>query len=243
MRRFESKRAGNPTSGGKMKKHMISILAVAVLASAATAQLYVVEGGETGVTAGFTFTIDDVANTVTVFVDNTIPGVNGAMGTITTFGFNTPFTTEDLGDGGSNVSFTQDLEGDLWNKFAPYDLSPATYAQDFGIGSGPNEQGGNPLSGIAFGSTATFVFTFPDFTGTDVIAGWLGENGLSVRFQAVVDFEGSSDQSDKVFGNPDEGGGGGGFGSAPEPSTYGLFGAMALLGVAVVRQMSRRTTE
>jgi len=223
-----------------MKTYMISIIAAAALASAASAQLYTVEGGETGVTAEFTFTIDDVANTVTVFVDNTILGVNGAMGTITTFGFNTPFTTLDLGPGGSNVSFTQDLEGDLWNKFAPYDLSPAIYAQDFGIGSGPNEQGGDPQSGIAFGSTATFVFTFPDFTGTDTIAGWLGENGLSVRFQAVVDFEGSTDQSDKVFGNPDEGGGGGGAGSVPEPSTYGLFGAMVLLGIAAVRHMNRR---
>lgn len=223
-----------------MKKYMISVFASAALASTAFAQLYTVEGGDTGVTAAFTFTIDDVADTVTVFVDNTIVGVNGAMGTITTFGFATPFSTEDLGPGGSNVSFTQDLEGDLWNKFSPYDLSPAIFAQDFGIGSGPNEQGGNPSGGIAFGSTATFVFTFPDFTGTDTIAGWLGENGLSVRFQAVVDFEGSSDQSDKVFGNPGDEGGGGGLGSAPEPSTYGLFGAMALLGIAAVRHMNRR---
>jgi hypothetical protein len=225
-----------------MKKYMIPILASAVLASVATAQLYTVEGGETGVAAEFTFTIDDVADTVTVFVDNTIPGVNGAMGTITTFGFNTPFTTTELGEGGANVSFTQDFGDEMWNKFAPYELNPAIFAQDFGIGSGPNEQGGNPQNGIAFGSTATFVFTFPDFTGTDMIAGWLGENGLSARFQAVLDFEGSTDQSDKVFGNPDEGGGGGGSGFVPEPSTYGMFGAMALLGAAVVRRLNRRKT-
>jgi hypothetical protein len=219
-----------------MKKCIFSIIAAGALASAASAQLYTVAGGTTGVTAEFTFTIDDVANTVTVFVDNTILGENGAQGTITTFGFNTPFATADLGADGSNVSFTQDF-GDMWNMFAPYELSPTeTFAQDFGVGSGPTEEGGNPQNGIEFGSTGTFVFTFPDFTGTDSIAGWLGEDGLSVRFQEVLDSMGVSGQSDKVFGNPDDGGGGGG-GVVPEPSTYGLLGAMALLGIAAMRYL------
>jgi hypothetical protein len=225
-----------------MKKYIFSIIAAGALASAAVAQLYTVMAGDenstegTGVTAEFTFTIDDIANTVTVFVDNTILGENDAQGTITSFGFNTPFASADLGDDGSDVSFTQDF-GDMWNTFAPYALSPTmTFEQDFGVGSGANEEGGDPQNGIEFGSTGTFVFTFPDFTGTDTIAGWLGENGLSVRFQEVLDSLGASGGSDKVLGNPDDGGGGGG-GFVPEPSTYGLFGVMALLGIAAMRYL------
>ena len=226
-----------------MKKLILSVIAAGVLVSAASAQLYTVTAGDensteaTGVTAEFTFTIDDVANTVTVFVDNTILGENDAQGTITSFGFNTPFDSADLGVDGADVSFTQDF-GDMWNTFAPYELSPTmTFAQDFGVGSGATEEGGDPQNGIEFGSTATFVFTFPDFTGTDAIAGWLDEDGLSVRFQEVLDSLGQSGGSDKVLGGvPDDGGGGGG-GVVPEPSTYGLFGVMALLGIAAVRYL------
>ena len=215
-------------------KKLALILASALFASIATAQLYIVEGGGTGVKAQFTFTIDDLANTMTVAVNNTIAGDGGAFGTITGFGFNVPFTAAELGVGGANVSFTQSF-GTLWNKFVPYGLSPADpFEQDFGVSSGPTEDGGNPPNGVAFGSTATFVFTFPDFAAD---SDFLGANALSVRFQAVTDQTGLMGQSDKVLGTPPEDDPGDPQFGVPEPSTYGLIGAMLLMGLAVIRRM------
>jgi hypothetical protein len=212
-----------------MKKTIISLLAAGFFASAASAQLYIVEGGTTGVVAEFTFTIDDVANTVTVDIDNTIAGVGGATGSITGFGFNVPAGIDiDLitftATGGAGFVSTSWVDGF-------FDLEPG-FDQDYGVTGSPQPDT------IQFGTTAQFVFSFnQDFTGTD---GFLGTNALSVRFQAVVDSQGVTGQSDKVFGNPDEGGGGGPGGSVPEPSTYGMFGALALLGMMVVRQVRRR---
>jgi len=218
-----------------MKKTIISIIAASLLASVASAQLYLVQGS-TGVKAEFTFTIDAGANTVTVFVDNTIAGIGGAFGRISGFGFNTPFSGVELGVDGANVSFTENAPGD-WNKFVPFDVSPSDpYEQDFGVGTGPTANGGAGDPGVEFGSTATFVFTFPDFVAG---ADWLGTDALTVRFQTVTDWQGATGRSDKVLGNPDEGGGGGS-GFVPEPSTYGLLGALALLSLMVVRQVRRR---
>lgn len=212
-----------------MKKFIIALFATGLLASVASAQLYVVEGGTTGVKAKFTFTIDDVLDRVTVDIDNTILGVGDAKGSITGFGFNVPdslnlglisFTA--TGGAGFNVN--------SWVLGSPFDLEPG-FDQDFGVTGSPQ------TDTIQWGTTAQFVFSFnQDFTGTE---GFLGQNALSVRFQNVIDSAGTPDQSDKVFGNPD-GGGGGGSGSVPEPSTYGMFGALALLGLMVVRQLNRR---
>ncbi|HEY5552483.1 MAG TPA: PEP-CTERM sorting domain-containing protein [Opitutaceae bacterium] len=216
-----------------MKKFIISLFAAGLLASAASAQLYIVQG-DTGVKAEFTFTIDDSANTVTVFIDNTIAGVGGAFGRITGFGFNVPFSGVQLGVNGANVSFTEDADSD-WNKFVPFAVEPSDpFEQDFGVGTGETANGGGD-GGIQYGSTATFVFTFPDFgAGAD----WLGEDALTVRFQSVTDWQGATGQSDKVLGNPDDGPDPSGF--VPEPSTYGMFGALALLSMMVVRQLRRR---
>ena len=216
-----------------MKRTIISLFAAGLLASAASAQLVYDLVGDTGVEAQFTFTFDDTANTVTVWIDNTIAGVGGVQGRITSFGFNTPFSGAELGVDGANVSFTEDASGD-WASFVPYDLDPnPPFGQDYGVGIGSNPEGGGS-GGILFGETATFVFTFPDFEGMD---GWGGEDSLSVRFQSVG-ADGSFEDSDKVIGTPDDGGGGSGF--VPEPSTYGMFGALALLGLMVVRQLRRR---
>lgn len=216
-----------------MKRLIISLLAAGFLASAASAQLVYNITGTTGVKAKFTFTFNDSLDTVTVGIDNTIAGINGANGRITSFGFNTPFTATQLGIGGANVSFTENADG-TWNKFVPFNLNPAPL-QDFGVGLGTTEEGGGG-GGIQFGETATFVFTFPDFVGT---AGWGGADSLVVRFQSVLNSQGVPGDSDKVFGTPGDDPGGD-LGVIPEPSTYGMLGALALLGMMVVRQMRRR---
>jgi len=211
-----------------MKKTIISLLAAGVLSSVATAQLYIVQGGGTGVKAEFNFTINDVANTVTVDIDNTILGDGGAQGSITGFGFNVPDSLDV-----SLVTFTAaggaGFVAASWSLGPDFDLEPG-YDQDLGVTGSPQP------NTIQWGTTAQFVFSFnQDFTGTD---GFLGANALSVRFQSIENSI-NPESSDKVFGNPDEGGGGG-LGSVPEPSTYGMFGALALLGMMVVRQVRRR---
>ena len=218
-----------------MKKTIISLFAAGLLASVASAQLVYNITGDTGVKATFTFTFDDTAETVTVAVDNTIAGVGGATGTITGFGFQTPFTDAELGTNGDNVTITSQTTTS-WLASEPWEVSPAQFTKEYGVSTDGSPNGSNPTNGITFGSSATFVFTFPDFVG---MTGWGGDDSLAVRFQTVVDSQGATGQSDKVLGTPDDGGGGGS-GSVPEPSTYGMFGALALLGMMVVRQMRRR---
>lgn len=221
-----------------MKRTIISLFAAGVLASVASAQLYVITGtlNGTGVKAEFNFSIDDVANTVTVDINNNILGTGGAKGAITEFGFNVPDSLNL-----ALVSFTATGTGGFlesaWTKVVPYSLTPG-FDQDFGVNGSPTP------NTITWGNTAQFVFTFPDFGAADV-ANFIGQNGLSVRFQSIVDSQavdgtGAAITSEKAFGGPgDDGGGGGGAGAVPEPSTYGLFGAMALLGLMVARRARR----
>ena len=208
------------------------------MASAASAQLYVITGtlNGTGVKAEFNFTINDLANTVKVDVNNAILGIGGAKGTITAFGFNTPFSDVQLGANGSAVTITSQTINNVassWVTSDPWTLNPALYSQEFGVSTDGSPDGGNPNNGILWGQTASFLFTFPDFGAADV-ANFIGQNGLSVRFQQVN----MINPSEKAFGGPGGGGGGGG-GAVPEPSTYGLFAAMALLGLMVARHMRR----
>jgi len=217
-----------------MKRIIISLFAAGLLASVASAQLYIITGtlNGTGVQASFNFTIDDVANTVTVDIDNTILGSGGAKGTITEFGFNVPDSLN-LALVTFTASGTGGFDAASWTKQAPYELEPG-FSQDLGVNGSPTPDT------ILWGNTAQFVFSFnQDFVGTDLAAGWLGQNALSVRFQSVLTQTGQTGQSEKAFGGPDDGGGGGS-GFVPEPSTYGMFGALALLGLMAVRQFRRR---
>lgn len=221
-----------------MKSLLALAIATLAMATVASGQLVYNIVGDTGVKAQFTFTFDAALDTVTVFIDNNIDGTGGATGRITSFGFNVPFTDEQLGTNGSLVSFTENAAGD-WNKFEPYELSGdgGIYLQVFGVGTGTGEEGGGSDPGTAHGSTATFVFTFPDFLAD---AAWGGEDSLSVRFQSIDNsLAGIPDDSDKILGSPDDGGGGGS-GSVPEPSTFGLIGTLALLGMMILRQTQRR---
>ncbi len=187
-----------------------------------------------GVKSRFVFTVDPATNKLKVEIDNTIAGKNGFTGTITSFGFNTPFTNEQLGGSGSNVTFTQRLNGILvsgdnkWTKFDPYGISQngGMYSQDFGVGAGNVPEGGNANKGIKFGDTAKFVFNFPDFSSA---TGFFNSaHNLSVRWQEVENnaCNNFSDVGWSIEECP----------PVPEPSTYGLIGAGALVGLALWRR-------
>ena len=196
------------------------------LAAVANAQLYIATGSASGVSTSFDFSIDPVLNRVTVVVDNTHPGIAGVTGTVTSFGFNIPSS---LAGTGSLLSATGVPAG-TWSFFEPYDLN--LFDQDVGAGSGANVNGGQPSESVQYGNSAMFVFQFGDFSDA---TGFLGPNGLSVKWQALS----TTGLSDEGFGNP-------GTSEAPpiiavpEPSTYGLIGAASLLAGLLVRRKFAR---
>jgi hypothetical protein len=181
-------------------------------------------------------------NTYTINFANTTIGPGGYVGTITSFGFNTPFTGAALGTDGSNVSFSSTKSG--WGIFEPYDLSQAggIFAQELGAGVGAQPDGGNPTDGIHFGESATFVFTFADFTSANGFFDSLTD--FSVRWQQVglsTIPEGQRGGSD--FGGANDGGSTPGDlpnTPVPEPSTYSILGGVLLLGFALKRRLQKR---
>ena len=196
-----------------------------------------------------TVTVDSTANTYTLIVDNTHLGLNGDNGTLTSLGFETPFTAAQLGTNGSNVSLmTTWLQTDVghivpanWNVIAPYDLKAGgnQFQQDVGAGvhiGQPN--GGNPNDGIKFGEIVKFVFTLPDFTDAQLPDFFPG-NDLTFRWQEVGLDGKVGEGSDANFGTGTPPGTRGG--PVPEPSTYGLMAAAALLGLVGYRRFGKRT--
>jgi hypothetical protein len=183
-------------------------------------------------------------NTYTINFSNTLVGPGGYVGTITSFGFNTPFSPAQLGVNGSNVTFAstkplQPTEQHGWGLFVPYDFSQAggVFAQEVGAGTGAQPEGGNPGFGIHFGETASFVFTLPDFTSADGFFDSVTD--FTVRWQQVglsTVREGQRNGSD--FGGANDGPSDGPVPGSPvpEPSTYALMGAAVLLGLAAKRR-------
>lgn len=214
------------------------------LASTALGQLVVntvtVTGVDHGTKAKFTFRVDPTSNVLQIDVDNTIAGAQGVQGTITSFGFNTPFTDAQLGSNGSTVSIWQkwtvgapETSNVVWNKFENYSLSGKT--EDLGVGTGTSATNGGTKNGIEFGEKVTFKFTFPDFTPAQVNGFFNTSPDLLVRWQDVG--IGCKDYY-KDWGCADLP-----TTPVPEPSTYGLMGAMALIaGVTVRRRMEKKAT-
>lgn len=197
-------------------RKLLALSVLLGLTTAAQAQLYIATGSS-GVTTWLNFSIDAASNQVSVLVDNTHAGVGGVTGTVTSLGFNVPTAQASSG----SLLSTTGVPVASWSYFAPYALN--NYDQDVGAGSGANVNGGQPGEGVAFGSTATFVFQFSDFSSA---AGFLGENGASLKWQGLS----TTNQSDEGFGN---------LPPIPEPSTYGAFGAASLIGL-IVRRMRRK---
>lgn len=207
-------------------RKLIATCALLGLAAAAHAQLYIATGSS-GVTTYFTFNINPTLNQVSVLVDNTHAGVGGVTASVTSFGFNVPTA---LAGTGSLLSYSGVPAG-TWTYFAPYNVN--NFNQDVGAGSGVNVNGGQPNQGVLFGTTANFVFQFADFASA---TGFLGENGMSTKWQALSTTGGSNEG----YGNP--GTPGGPIVPVPEPATYGLIGAAMLMLGVVVRRKTRRVT-
>jgi hypothetical protein len=210
---------------------VFATLALLGIAEAAHAQLYIATGS-TGVTTQFNFNINTALHQVTLQVNNTQAGVGGVTGTLTSFGFHIPAT---LAGTGSLLS-TTGVPAGSWSFFEPYNLSSGGggFAQNVGAGTGNNPNGGQPNQGVQFGNSATFLFQFANFT---TAAGFLGLNGVTARWQGIT----PGAVSNEGFGvlNPP---GGPGLTPVPEPSTYGLFGVVALLvGVMVQRKRRQQT--
>jgi hypothetical protein len=241
------------------------ILALALAASFSTAQAQLitktfdVTGVSNAVVARFTLWINLNDNTLVVNIDNAVAtNWNGKVGTITGIGFNTPFPiASQAGDNpygtvrfrakwttGSAPGLAQNnwSSDDYWSEQTPYQQNP-DFNQDYGV-TAPN-----PNYGIEYGEKATFYFKFlnQDITEANV-AGFFDNNSsttnkfdFSVRWQEV---DTKWNYQNNCFDGPgsDKGGIDLGFTSdgdlpaTPEPSTYGLMGAAALLGLAAHRR-------
>jgi hypothetical protein len=237
-------------------------LALAAFTSVAQAQLitrnFDVTGVSNAVVARFTMWINLNNDTVVVDINNALPASGGTkVGTITGIGFNTPFAiASQAGDNPGVIEFKAKWtvgsapglanntwsNDDFWTEETPFSLNP-TFSQDYGVTAS------NPNSGIEYGEKATFYFKFGQDLNLGNVGGFFSNNNntqpniydFSVRWQEV-------DTKWNYFNNgcngadSDKGGinlipfSDGDLPPTPEPSTYGLMGAAALLGLVAHRR-------
>ena len=244
-----------------MKIQHFLLLAVLLPATAAFGQIVSTDivGNSTGVSTNFSAWID--GQDLHILVDNApaSPPDPLVTGTVTAFGFNTPW------DGGTtlfnNVQLTYALVQDPsdptpdspWTILSPTSVQAGLqgFTVDLAAQSddkNDNAMGNDPKNGVAYGQIVDFKFTFTssfdlsDYAGeTDGIANILaffdpGATGADSMFARWQDVEGSNlGTSDTGTGHFDDGGDT----PVPEPSTYGLVGAAALRGLILLRKMRR----
>jgi len=252
-----------------MKKTIISMIAAGVLASATQAQVIYLGGtSDLSNPASLKVTGTDTNNVVnsnnnlgimiqldfgwdisTGTFELTVSNVSGFASSILGFGINHADSLSYLGmtqtaqsAGVGTFTATANVSGS--------DISP--FGGTIDIFADAPSQGG-PNVGIENGESATFEFAFngaaagnfssvqsffDGLVGSDFNDdnGDVGNFDMIFRVQGVA-FGAGSDKIGVNFPGDDDGGGSG---FVPEPSTYGMFGALALLGVMVVRQVRRR---
>jgi hypothetical protein len=209
----------------------------------------------TGAGARLFFDFNSTLGTLTVDVTNysgyTYNSTSLSPGTLMGFGFElnpqnltlTNFTQSLMA--GLNVSGVVGAEPGGINFSAVTNYSIAGLASvDIGADATGQGQGGNPDNGLAGGFGARFVFTFsgvdtakfnPDdfwFTNPTTTA------DMIFRFQATGTDRKGSDKTALYFGG--NGGGEGEGDPVPEPSTYGLIGALILIGLIAKRRFAAR---
>jgi uncharacterized repeat protein (TIGR02543 family) len=223
--------------------------------------------GDLTVATSFTMWLNLNANTMVVAVNNTLAAnTNDRVGTLISFGFNTPngWLPMTAGDVNFKAKWTQVNAGhtglptvnwssdDFWEEHTPYDLSPNSFDQDYGISTPGGGTSGSGALGVQYGEKATFAFAFTDDVTLANIAGFFdktapGAYDFSVRWQQVstkgtyLDAceEGLSAKGgiDLAFSFDAD------LPPTPEPSTYGLMGAAALMGLVARRRALAKKTE
>jgi len=230
-----------------VKLRILSFAAVALsVISAASAQLtptvtkkYFVYSSVTNVETEVDFTLGADLKTLTVLIDNTytLPGHSTSTGRLTTIGFDVP-------SGLGSVTLT-DNTPDTWHLADPYDPNAGGNGQhdeDVGAFVGANLNGGTS-EGVAFGETATLTFTFANavtlvggesqgFFQSFVEPDHSVHEGIAARWQSITG--NNSTTSDEGFGFAED------LPPAPEPSTYGIIGALSLGCLAWARRRNRR---
>ncbi len=237
-----------------MKIRQLILLSALLPASAVFGQM--VMTGQTGVTTWFYGSI--VGQDLFITVENTHAGALGETGTLTAFGFNTPWAAPlDL----SKIAISYNVltaTGPTapWHLLTNKTLNATGLHLTTDLAAVPdtnnNVNGNNPLNAVAFGESVAFKFTFSSPYSLAAFAG-LDENGypkfplffnqsegpdLFARWQEVAGSTiGTSDAAARDW--PPEGYDEPQGPPVPEPSTYGALAAATLVALIVRRRMRR----
>lgn len=223
------------------------VLAGALAATCAFGQL-VATGVNTGVTTYFYASIVDQDLLITV--DNTTPGATGQTGSVTSFGFNTPWSAPlDLDKVAISFQlFSATGPTEDWNPLSDFTLTAGLggggVTVDLGLESDANNNPNGNLvaNGVEFGEIVQFKFSFDSGTyampeleyladffnqdpnGPDFLVRWQDVNTGSGSDAFAGDFPNEIDIPQ---------------GPVPEPSTYGMIAAAVLVGAIAFRRFRR----
>jgi hypothetical protein len=157
---------------------------------------------------------------------------------------------------GGSLALNTWSNDDFWDEHNPWDIHlPTTYDQDYGVSGPGNSYGTSDVQrwGIRYGEKATFEFTLPDFApeqfvgfmdrSVDLTAYWENVDSQTYEKRSGVTkwYDNNMQTWEKGFADfrlPSDSE----LPATPEPSTYGLMGAAALLGLVAHRRMKAKKT-